>query len=60
MIDAKQPTWVCLECGEKHRAGDWFNFSTWHEGVCGVCRQKKPVTEPRDCGFLKQEWESEQ
>lgn len=56
MIDKKQPAWVCDECAEKHKAGKWFPYSTWHIGECGVCKQKKPVTEPRDCGYLKKGW----
>lgn len=51
-----QPVWVCWECGDKHRAGDWFEHSTWHTGECGVCHQEKPVTEARDCHYLKPSW----
>jgi len=26
------------------------HISTWHNGWCGICRQKKSVTQPRDFG----------
>ena len=52
-----QPDWVCADCGDKYRAGEWFAVSTWHEGLCGVCDEQKPVTEPRDCGYLKEGWQ---
>lgn len=53
----RQPEWVCYECGERWRRGEWFSTSTWHDGVCGVCLKEKPVTEPRDCGYLRSGWE---
>mgnify|MGYP003341293787 CR=1 FL=1 len=56
-IAKKQPAWVCHECGDKHRAGEWFTISTWHIGECGVCHTEQAVTEPRDCGYLKEGWD---
>ena len=55
-IAQEQPAWVCSECGNKYRAGEWFICSTWHIGECGVCGGKLPVTEPRDCGYLREGW----
>lgn len=52
----EQPVWVCYGCGDTHRAGKWYAYSTWHGGMCGVCHQPKPVTEPRDCGYLLPSW----
>lgn len=54
-----QPAWVCFACGERHRAGQWFEFSTWHMDECGVCHCLTSVTEPRDCGYLKKGWEKD-
>jgi hypothetical protein len=28
-------------------------ISAWHEGTCGICGQRGPVTEPRDFGHLR-------
>ena len=53
---AQQPQWVCRECGERHKAGMWQAYSTWHGGRCDVCQQPKIVTEPRDCGYLLKTW----
>jgi len=53
--DFSQPAWVCSDCGNKygyHECG----IATWHEDTCGVCGQKKIVTEPRDFGYLKEGW----
>lgn len=54
------PMWVCRECGleanrltclKKYGAEPLkaaFDVSTFHDGVCGACGEKKAVTEPRD------------
>lgn len=52
-----QPAWVCWECGDKYRAGKWFVCSTWHTDECDVCKTIKPVTQPRDCGYLRKGWD---
>ena len=51
-----QPCWICHACGEQHKAGDWFEYSTWHGGKCDVCQKLAPVTQPRDCGYLFESW----
>lgn len=52
-IDMIQPDWVCHDCGVKYGNKQYENhISTWHNGTCGVCNQEKPVTEPRDFGYL--------
>ena len=43
------------DCGAKH-GNRTPGVATWHEGTCGICGEKKPVTEPRDYGHLKREW----
>jgi len=30
--------------------------STYHIGKCGVCKQTKEVTEPRDFGYMNRDW----
>lgn len=42
------PKWVCRPCGIKASKGAEFTVSTYHVGICGVCGQKRAVTQPRD------------
>lgn len=56
----EQPDWICWECGERWRAGEWFGVCTWHHGVCDVCGRFAIVTEPRDCGYLRNGWQGKQ
>ena len=54
------PSWICFDCGHKYGAGkNMTTESTWHNGVCGICRKEAAVTEPRDFGHLKNGWEKE-
>jgi hypothetical protein len=46
-INKKSLYWVCQECGSK-ASKKQFKVSTWHKGICGVCKKEKFVTEPRD------------
>jgi DNA-directed RNA polymerase subunit RPC12/RpoP len=42
--------WICAKCGEKH--GTRIpELTTWHNGRCDYCKQKREVTEPRDFGI---------
>ena len=54
MKDDEYPTWVCYDCaveaGYQPRSN---HVSTFHIGICGVCKQEKSVTEPRDFGYPK-------
>ena len=53
IFQRKYPDWVCRPCGWQY--GRWpgmDRMSTWHEGTCGICGQRGPVTEPRDFGHL--------
>lgn len=65
LVSADQPDWVCRDCG--HQWGLWWDSTgkykgpvkhcaTYHKGKCGVCNQKKTVTEARDYGYLKEGW----
>ena len=48
------PEWVCRPCGYQYgRFPRMDRISTWHEGTCGICGQRGPVTEPRDFGHLR-------
>lgn len=51
-----QPNWVCSPCGRKYSNGRLFPISTYHTGICDVCKKETAVTEPRDFGYLKPEW----
>lgn len=52
------PQWVCSDCGDKYGRGmPHGHLSCWHEDICGVCGEKKAVTEPRDFGYLKEGWD---
>lgn len=63
-INVEQPDWVCNECGQQwgrwYENGNYFgpkhHCATYHIDECGVCKQKKSVTESRDYGFLKRGW----
>lgn len=50
----RYPDWVCRPCGWQY--GRWpgnDRISAWHEGTCGICGQRGPVSEPRDFGHLR-------
>ena len=42
---------VCSECGTKYGKYSVGCSSVW-EGECGVCGERKPITEVRDYGYL--------
>jgi hypothetical protein len=49
-----QPAWVCNDCAKSRGARIPKGHSpTYHMGVCGICNQEKPVTEPRDFGVTR-------
>jgi len=60
----EQPDWVCNTCGEEW--GRWWeegtytgpspHFATYHIAECDVCGQLKSVTEARDFGYLRKNW----
>lgn len=55
-FDALQPSTVCDRCGTRLGMGEMNEGSTWHMGPCGVCGRKTGVTEPRDFGGLRSDW----
>jgi len=51
------PPWVCFDCGNKYGRGyPEGHVCSVHNGTCGICGEKKGVTEPRDFGHLKLDW----
>lgn len=63
MIEAKQPDWVCTDCGIKY--GRWHqgeysgpnvHAATYHVDQCDVCKKTKNCTEARDFGYLINNW----
>ncbi len=41
--------WICSACARRRgSAVPEGHQPTWHVGACDVCRQVRPVTEPRD------------
>ena len=42
---------VCSDCGQKYGKYSVGCSSVW-EGECGVCGERKPITEVRDYGYL--------
>ena len=56
--DEDYPMWICAICGHKYGRRE-FNIATWHEDVCGICGRVTAVTEPRDAGGLRDDWQAE-
>lgn len=64
LVDRLQPDWVCNDCGRQwglwwdggEYVGPATHCATFHIGKCGVCGEKKSVTEARDYGYLKEGW----
>lgn len=56
-MDNDYPVWVCVPCGVKFGKNvQETRISTFHIGVCDVCGKEDAVTEPRDFGYLKDNW----
>jgi hypothetical protein len=63
-IDARQPDWVCRDCGGKW--GLWWDEGRYsgppthcvifRPGTCSVCKKKAGVTEACNYGCLKEGW----
>lgn len=59
------PDYICDLCGTRY--GRWWQLdathpahhcATYHIGDCQLCQTKDvPVTEPRDYGYLIDDWE---
>lgn len=50
----KEPAWVCWDCAKSRGASPpQGHVYTVHPDICGLCMQKKAVTEPRDYGATR-------
>ena len=65
LVSPEQPDWVCRECGrhwglwwdeEGKYKGPVTHCATYHFDKCGVCAEKKSVTEACNYGYLKEGW----
>lgn len=53
------PDLVCESCGSRFGQTPLAARSgTWHVGKCGVCNANAAVSDPRDFGGLKPEWQT--
>lgn len=55
--DYNLPSYICIDCGQKHCKGLPYSLirsSTFHEGVCDMCGNTSALTQPRDYGQLTQ------
>jgi hypothetical protein len=59
MLNNQDIEFICRECGHKfgrpERVGAG-HLATFHLGHCDICGENKPVSEPRDFGYLKTNW----
>lgn len=51
------PEWLCGPCGLAYGRRPAGDGASWHRGTCGICGAKAAVTEPRDFGHLRPEWQ---
>ncbi len=56
IIQGKGIVWICQSCGEKYCNGPQFSVSTWHMDTCDICGEETACTEPRDFGYLRNEF----
>lgn len=57
-LSPNQPRTCCYDCGVRFGSRKPIDFSTYHAAFCPVCGKNKAVTEPRDFGYLKPDWEA--
>lgn len=51
------PEAICSDCGKKY-GRKIPDLATFYPATCGVCKQEKICTEPRDYGHLKNGWQN--
>lgn len=52
-----QPGWICFDCGDKHRLGEWNHACSCHTGHCDICgKDTITVTTPDNCGGVSSGW----
>lgn len=45
------PKTICMECGTSYGHMPKGHLATFYQGMCGWCKRKRTVTEPRDYGY---------
>jgi hypothetical protein len=54
---SNDPHWICFDCGAQYGRGlRPGGVSSVHDGKCEVSGDERPVTEPRDFGYLEPDW----
>jgi hypothetical protein len=49
-----EPAWVCMECAlDRGARCPEGHLVTMHTGTCGICKEERNVTEPRDFGITR-------
>jgi len=49
-----EPAWICLDCAKERGARvPEGHIPTFHEDTCGICKEEKQVTAPRDFGITR-------
>ena len=52
--EARNVTWICHDCAMQFaKVHSDHHVATFHADECGVCKQLKQVTEPRDYAWPK-------
>lgn len=60
IVNTQSIEYICQECGHKFGRPERIpagHLATFHLGNCDICGEIKPVSEPRDFGHLKTNWE---
>lgn len=53
-MNDEDPTWICWDCGRKACSySDMNRMSTYHQGICDICKETKAVTQARDFGYSR-------
>lgn len=50
-----QPRQVCLNCGTRY-GNKFIGAARWDVGICGCCGRRDSVADPRDFGYLVEDW----
>lgn len=49
----KRVCWVCLDCGKQYSKRKPFLLSTFHTGICDICKKEKAITQARDFHYFE-------
>lgn len=53
---ARQPGYVCGDCGAKYGLSKMMYGGTWNTGPCDVCGKTTGITSPEEFGLLGSDW----